>query len=105
MAQSPHATSSPSRPGHSDRPRQGVGRYPDLRVGHAVARRAASYYPEPRPGYEQLRDRVALYPRAMDSCEIDGESVSPQEGGFYGGWITSQVGRPVQGGPGTWAGD
>jgi len=80
---------------------KGVGRYFDLRVGDAVARRAAWYYPEPRPGYEQLRDKVALYPGAMESCEVDGESVSPQEGGFYGGWITSRVVGPFKGGPGT----
>ena len=80
---------------------KGVGRYLDLRVGDAVARRAAWYYPEPRPGYEQLRDRVALYPGAMESCEVDGEGVSPQEGGFYGGWITSRVVGPFKGGPGT----
>jgi hypothetical protein len=85
-------------PDSSVREFKGVGRYLDLRVGHAVARRATWYYPEPRPGNEQLRDRVALHPGAMGSCEIDGESVSSQEVGFYGGWITSRMGRPVQGG-------
>jgi uncharacterized protein (DUF427 family) len=80
---------------------KGVGRYLDLRVGHAVPRRAAWCYPEAWPGYDQLRDRVALYPGAMDSCEIDAESVRPQEGGFYGGWITSRVVGPFKGGPGT----
>ena len=44
---------------------------------------------------------MALYPGAMDSCEIDGESVRPQEGGFYGRWITSRVVGPFKGGPGT----
>ena len=88
-------------PGSSVCEFKGVGRYLDLRVGDAVARRAAWYYPEPWPGYERLRDRVALYPGAMDSCEVDGESVIPQEGGFYGGWITSRVVGPFKGEPGT----
>ena len=80
---------------------KGMGRYLDVRVGDAVARRAAWYYPEPWPGFEQLCDKVALYPGAMDSCEVNGERVVPQEGGFYGGWITSQVVGPFKGGPGT----
>ena len=70
-------------------------------MGDAIARRAAWYYPEPWPGYELLRDRVALYPGAMDSCEVNDEHVIPQEGGFYGGWITSRVVGPFKGGPGT----
>jgi hypothetical protein len=37
----------------------------------------------------------------MDSCEVDGETVTPQEGGFYGGWITSRVVGPFKGAPGT----
>jgi len=80
---------------------KGAARYLDVRVGDRVARRAAWYYPEPWPGYEGLLDRVALFPAAMDSCEVDGEQVIPQEGGFYGGWITSRVVGPFKGGPGT----
>lgn len=80
---------------------KGTARYLDLRAGEAVAPRAAYHYPEPWPGYEELRDRVAVYPGAMDSCEVDGELVTPQEGGFYGGWITSRVVGPFKGAPGT----
>ena len=84
---------------------KGAARYLDVRVGEKVARRAAWYYPEPWPGYEGLRDRVALFPAAMDSCEVDGEQGIPQEGGFYGGWITSRVVGPFKGGPGRSDGD
>jgi uncharacterized protein (DUF427 family) len=80
---------------------KGVAKYLDLRVGDTVARRAGWYYPEPWPGYEELRDTVALFPAAMDRCEVDGEPVTPQEGGFYGGWITSRVTGPFKGAPGT----
>jgi hypothetical protein len=59
------------------------------------------YYPEPLPVYEVLAGRVAVYPAPMDSCEVDGEIVTPQEGGFYGGWITSGVTGPFKGSPGT----
>ena len=32
---------------------------------------------------------------------VDGETVTPQEGGFYGGWITSSVTGPFKGVPGS----
>jgi uncharacterized protein (DUF427 family) len=88
-------------PGSSVCEFKGVAQYLDVRVGDAVSRRAAWHYPRPWPGYEELGHRVALFPGAMDSCEVDGEPVIPQEGGFYGGWITSRVVGPFKGGPGT----
>lgn len=80
---------------------KGAARYLTLRSQQATAERAAWYYPSPSPGYEVLADRVAVYPAAMDSCEVDGETVVPQAGGFYGGWITSRVVGPFKGEPGT----
>jgi hypothetical protein len=44
---------------------------------------------------------VAFYPSAMDVCTVDLEEVRPQPGGFYGGWVTSDVVGPFKGGPGT----
>lgn len=76
---------------------KGVARY--LSVGDAD--RAAWYYPDPSPGYEALADRVAVYPGRMDSVTVAGETVLPQAGGFYGGWITSRVTGPFKGEPGT----
>ena len=37
----------------------------------------------------------------MDECTVDGEVVTGQEGGFYGGWIIGEIVRPFNGGPGT----
>jgi hypothetical protein len=37
----------------------------------------------------------------MDACLVDGDRVRPQEGGFYGGWITDEVVGPFKGAPGT----
>ncbi|MFM1918279.1 MAG: hypothetical protein RJB01_1794 [Actinomycetota bacterium] len=67
----------------------------------SVAERAAWGYPDPWSGFEMLRDMVALYSGSMDECRVDGEIVVPQEGAFYGGWITSKVVGPFKGGPGT----
>lgn len=35
------------------------------------------------------------------SCWVDGERVQAQEGAFYGGWVTSDVGGLMKGGVGT----
>lgn len=80
---------------------KGRARYLDLRVGERVAPAAVWTYPQPSPGYEALRDHVAVYPGRMDRCTVGGEAVQPQEGDFYGGWITSRVTGPFKGGPGT----
>jgi uncharacterized protein (DUF427 family) len=80
---------------------KGSAEYVTLRGGDAVARAAGWFYPSPSPGFDELRDRVAVYPGAMDACTVDGETVTPQEGDFYGGWITSRVVGPFKGAPGT----
>ena len=54
------------------------------------------------PGFEVIAGLVAVMPGAMDRCTVDGEVVRAQEGGFYGGWITSRVAGPFKGGPGSW---
>jgi uncharacterized protein (DUF427 family) len=80
---------------------KGQAAYFDVHGGDAVAPRAAWTYPSPMPGFEAISGHVAVMPGAMDRCTVDGEVVRPQEGGFYGGWITSRVVGPFKGGPGT----
>ena len=55
-------------------------------------------YPEPSPGFEALRGHIAFHPARVDEATVDGECVKPQEGGFYGSWITSRVTGPFKGG-------
>jgi uncharacterized protein (DUF427 family) len=81
---------------------KGAAAYFDLVAGDTVARRAAWTYPDPMPGFEAVVGHVAVMPAAVDACTVDGEVVTPQEGGFYGGWVTSRVVGPFKGGPGTW---
>jgi len=80
---------------------KGSARYLGIRSGEALAEHAAWYYPSPSAGFEELAGRVAVYAGPMDSCEVDDEIVTPQEGGFYGGWITSRVSGPFKGSPGS----
>jgi len=66
------------------------------------AQRAAWGYPDPTPGFAGLVDHVSVYPAAMDLITVAGEVVKPQDGGFYGGWITPSVVGPFKGAPGSW---
>jgi uncharacterized protein (DUF427 family) len=80
---------------------KGHATYGTLEAGGRVAERSAWWYEEPMPGFEAIADHVAVYPGRVDACFVDDEQVRPQEGGFYGGWITSRVVGPFKGGPGT----
>jgi hypothetical protein len=58
-------------------------------------------YADPTPAFAALRNHVAFYAAPFDSCRVDGETVTPQPGDFYGGWITSRVAGPFKGVPGS----
>jgi uncharacterized protein (DUF427 family) len=81
---------------------KGAASYYTLRVGERTETAVAWYYPEPAPGFLAIKNYIALYPGRMDACYVDDELVTPQAGGFYGGWITSAVVGPFKGEPGTW---
>ena len=80
---------------------KGRAHYFEVRGGDRVELDAAWGYDTPNAGFEPLVDHVAFYPARMDTCHVDGELVTPQAGGFYGGWITSHVTGPFKGAPGT----
>ena len=69
--------------------------------GDVVAPRAAWFYADPTPRFAALAGAVAVTPAAMERCVVDGEVVRPQEGGFYGGWITADLAGPFKGIPGS----
>ena len=80
---------------------KGAASYLDVVGGGRTAPAVAWYYPTTSPGFAELAGHVALYAGAMDACFVDGERVTPQPGGFYGGWITSSVAGPFKGVPGS----
>jgi uncharacterized protein (DUF427 family) len=69
--------------------------------GLSIVHDAAWSYPQPRSGFEAITDHLAFYPQKVDACFVDGEQVQPNEGGFYGGWVTSRVVGPFKGGAGS----
>ncbi len=66
----------------------------------------AWFYPQPTPGFAPIKDHLAFYAARVvvqdgDGCFVDGERVTPQAGGFYGGWITKDIVGPFKGEPGS----
>ncbi|MDX1579844.1 MAG: DUF427 domain-containing protein [Gemmatimonadota bacterium] len=88
------------RPGRSACEWKGTARYWSVRTGERVLEDIAWSYPDPRPDFASLRDYVSFYPGRV-ACRVGGERVEPQPGGFYGGWVTSEIVGPVKGAPGT----
>jgi len=62
---------------------------------------AAWSYQTPTARFVPITGFLSFMP-SMVQCYIDGERVYPQAGGFYGGWITSDVVGPFKGEPGSW---
>jgi uncharacterized protein (DUF427 family) len=81
---------------------KGSAGYYTVTVQDKQAPNCAWFYTSPTPAFESIKDYVAFYPEAMDICYVDGEQVQPQPGGFYGGWITSDIVGPFKGIPGSW---
>jgi uncharacterized protein (DUF427 family) len=79
---------------------KGPARYWSLVDGDRQLAKVAWSYPQPLPGSELLADGVAFYCHALD-CRVDGTRVTPQPGGFYGGWITPELVGPFKGEPGS----
>jgi uncharacterized protein (DUF427 family) len=76
---------------------KGTASYYDVRARGREVERGAWTYHDPIRGFEAIRDAVAFYPARMDACFVDDEEVTPQEGDFYGGWITSEIVGPFKG--------
>ncbi len=80
---------------------KGGARYFDVAVAGDTFTDVAWSYPSPTAAFAMLRDHIAFYAAPFDLCCVDGEPVTPQPGGFYGGWITSHVAGPFKGVPGS----
>jgi uncharacterized protein (DUF427 family) len=80
---------------------KGEARYWDIQANGRRAAAAAWSYPAPSAAYVELQDYLAFYSQRVDACFVGDERVLPQQGSFYGGWITSNLTGPFKGGPGT----
>lgn len=89
-----------STPGSSYCEWKGVARYWSLVVGVRRLDAVAWSYPDAVSPYEAIRTCFSVYPGRVP-CFVDGERVRPQEGGFYGGWVTDEIVGPWKGEAGT----
>ena len=80
---------------------KGRARYFDAVVDGRTYRRVAWSYPDPTPAFASIRDHLAFYLPALEAGYVDDERAEPQPGGFYGGWITSDLAGPFKGLPGS----
>ena len=80
---------------------KGHAAYWHLDIDGQLLRDVAWSYPDPSRAFHGLRDHLAFYAGPLDLCTVDGERVTPQPGGFYGGWITSDLAGPFKGVPGS----
>ncbi|NJN23378.1 MAG: DUF427 domain-containing protein [Acaryochloridaceae cyanobacterium RL_2_7] len=80
---------------------KGIAHYYSIQIGDRISENAAWCYPDPTPAFSLIQNYVAIYPSRVDSCWVGDEKVTPQEGDFYGGWITRNLVGPFKGGLGT----
>lgn len=80
---------------------KGSAKYFDINLNNLRIERAAWCYPNPSSEMKMIKDYIAVYAFKVDGCYVDGEKAKPQEGNFYGGWITKDLTGPFKGGPGT----
>jgi uncharacterized protein (DUF427 family) len=80
---------------------KGRAEYVDVVVGERRGVAAGWRYPRPVASYAELAGYLSFYPQRVDACRLGDELVEPNEGDFYGGWITSGIRGPFKGGPGT----
>lgn len=73
----------------------------DVAVGEHRAEGAAWAYPDPTPAFRAIAGCLAFYAGPMEACFVGEERVTPQPGGFYGGWITPGIVGPFKGGSGS----
>lgn len=87
--------------GHSFCEWKGEADYWDVMIGEEVIARVGWRYAAPTRAFAAIRDHVAFYAAPFDRCSVDGVTVVPQPGGFYGGWITPDLAGPFKGVPGS----
>ena len=79
---------------------KGEAGYFDVQSPTGAIRRAAWSYMDPLSGFTSIARHISFYPGRVE-CYIGSERVVPQPGGFYGGWVTSDIAGPVKGGAGS----
>lgn len=79
----------------------GRATYFDVKGLNRTLPKAAWTYETPSLPFKTLANHIAFYPGLMDECWVGDQRVTPQPGGFYGGWVTANLEGRIKGLPGT----
>ncbi len=88
-------------PGRSWCEFKGDAQYWALEVNGQRSEKAAWSYPSPSTAFADIAGCLAFYASRIDVCWVGDKRVHPQDGDFYGGWITSRIVGPFKGGAGS----
>ena len=80
---------------------KGQASYWDVVIGDERIAGAGWSYLSPTTPFAGIANHIAFYAVPFDRAEVDGEQVTPQPGGFYGGWISRFEAGPFKGIPGS----
>ncbi|QFU08390.1 hypothetical protein PARPLA_02989 [Rhodobacteraceae bacterium THAF1] len=80
---------------------KGQARYFDVTAGGVAAKRAAWFYDTPTRAFADLTGYLAFYAAQMEACFVGDIRVDPQDGSFYGGWVTPNMQGRIKGARGT----
>ncbi len=80
---------------------KGTAGYFDLIWNQKPIRRCAWSYPAPTRSFANIAGAVAFYVSDRVKGFVGDQQVSPQPGGFYGGWVTPNLTGIIKGSPGT----
>jgi uncharacterized protein (DUF427 family) len=77
---------------------KGLAGYVDFEMpGHPRQSQVGWYYADPNRRFAPIARYLAFYAGPFDACYVGDERVTPQPGGFYGGWITPDIVGPFKG--------
>ena len=79
---------------------KGSAVYLDITIAGVVMREAAWSYPAPTAAFAAIAGHLAFYATPLRRLFCRRRTPRPQPGGFYGGWITSDLAGPFKGVPG-----
>lgn len=80
---------------------KGRAKYFSIAISGTVLDDAAWFYPDPTAYYNDIAGFLSFYASPDLHCQVGDEKVIPQDGKFYGGWITPNMTGPFKGRPGT----
>jgi uncharacterized protein (DUF427 family) len=88
-------------PGRSFCEFKGLASYVSIEAGGRRAEQAGWLYADPAPAFRAIAGHIAFYASRVDEAWVGDDLVTPQQGDFYGGWITPRILGPFKGAPGT----